>query len=118
MNLRYKSAWIHYRVGGHETKCRFPALESLVLHFRNGGFHHTGIDGFHDRTGGVKPSGILNPLNPIRRAIKSEWRSHSESNICLFHRQKTTFEMVSDPYLILRFAKIKRVKRLIVFILF
>ena len=32
-------------------KCRFPALESLVLHFRNGGFH--------DRTGGVKPSGIL-----------------------------------------------------------
>ena len=40
-------------------KCRFPALESLVLHFRNGGFHHTGIDGFHDRTGGVKPSGIL-----------------------------------------------------------
>ena len=59
MNLRYKSAWIHYRVGGHETKCRFPALESLVLHFRNGGFHHTGIDGFHDRTGGVKPSGIL-----------------------------------------------------------
>lgn len=60
MNLRYKSAWIHYRVGGHETKCRFPALESLVLHFRNGGFHHTGIDGFHDRTGGVKPSGILN----------------------------------------------------------
>ena len=59
MNLRYKSAWIHYRVGGHETKCRFPALESLVLHFRNGGFHHTGIDGFHDRTGDVKPSGIL-----------------------------------------------------------
>ena len=44
-------------------KCRFPALESLVLHFRNGGFHHTGIDGFHDRTGGVKPSGILNNLN-------------------------------------------------------
>jgi len=26
MNLRYKSAWIHYRVGGHKTKCRFPAL--------------------------------------------------------------------------------------------
>ena len=42
-------------------KCRIPALESLVLAFRNGGFHHTGIDGFHGRTGGVKPSGILIP---------------------------------------------------------
>ena len=40
-------------------KCRIPALESLVLSFRNGGFHHTRIDGFRDRTGCVKPSGIL-----------------------------------------------------------
>ena len=46
-------------------KCRFPALESLVLHFRNGGFHHTGIDGFHDRTGGVKPSGILIKIQEV-----------------------------------------------------
>ena len=40
-------------------KCRILALESLVLSFRNGGFHHTGIDGFRDRTGCVKLSGIL-----------------------------------------------------------
>ena len=80
MNLRYKSAWIHYRVGGHETKCRFPALESLVLHFRNGGFHHTGIDGFHDRTGGVKPSGILISPFKFNADMATAWRKVKTEN--------------------------------------
>ena len=97
MNLRYKSAWIHYRVGGHETKCRFPALESLVLHFRNGGFHHTGIDGFHDRTGGVKPSGILNPdiyLPKYKVAIFVHgcyWHRHSGCQYAYMPKSRVEF---------------------------
>jgi len=90
MNLRCKSAWIHYRVGVHEMKCRIPALESLVLSFRNGGFHHTGIDGFRDRTGGVKPSGILNSLYSQIIDLRKEVEQAEKVKICIetLHTQK------------------------------
>ena len=53
-----------------------------VLHFRNGGFHYTRIDGFHSRTGGVKQPGILNPLfrknlDPIIHAMLNTFLCNS-----------------------------------------
>ena len=52
------------RFGGSEYRIQWLS-NAGIINLRNGGFHHIRITGFHDRTDGVKPSGILNNVSPL-----------------------------------------------------
>ena len=52
------------RFGGSEYRIQWLS-NAGIINLRNGGFHHIRITGFHDRTDGVKLSGILNNVSPL-----------------------------------------------------
>ena len=84
-------------LGASGSACRIQWLSIAgIINLRNSGFHHIGITGFHDRTDGVKPSGILNNVRPLpcSHPACSKFYVHLEfltEIVCTVEKVRSTF---------------------------